>query len=420
MEEISLNKNEIIANTLRATKEKRKGQVCRVFQIKIQDNKLSKRQREELKMIFVEGKWCYNAILSSSSISDYDTKAKEVVHLDKDGNPITSTYSYLPQSIRQTIKTQIVSSIKTLNTLKKKGVKVGPLKFISTLRSINYKQYGVTHKILSSSKVKLQGVKGTIKVNGLEQIYGREEIEIANWKLLNTVDGYYINITTYTDKDKIIKKEKKERTIGVDFGCKTSFVTSDGEHLNFKVRESERIKRLERKLSKEEKGSKRYEKTKKLLACEYRKLSNQKKDLANKTIAHLCENRTIVIQDENLKLWHKSHFGKTVQHSILGRVKGRLIERDDVVVLSRYVPTTKLCRKCGRINKISLSDRVYRCACGEEEDRDEHAALNMVWLYENKVGVGRTKFKRGEIREAIDNAFALNGRESLNREADTL
>ena len=68
MEDKSL-KNIKIAETQRATYEKRRKQVCRVFQIKIQDNKLSRYQREQLKMLFVEGKWCYNAIVASPSVA---------------------------------------------------------------------------------------------------------------------------------------------------------------------------------------------------------------------------------------------------------------------------------------------------------------------------------------------------------------
>ena len=105
-------KNKVIASTMRATYAKRRGQACRVFACKIQDNKLSRDQRTDLKMIFVEGKWLYNAILAygdkeGHSISDYDTKSTEVIHKDKDGNDITSTYSYLPQSLRQTIHSGI-------------------------------------------------------------------------------------------------------------------------------------------------------------------------------------------------------------------------------------------------------------------------------------------------------------------------
>ena len=38
-------------------------------------------------------------------------------------------------------------------------------------------------------------------------------------------------------------------------------------------------------------------------------------------------------------------------------------------------------------------------------DRDVHAARNMIWFYENNVGVGRTETGAPEIRRAIEKAF---------------
>lgn len=404
-------KNKVIASTMRATYAKRRGQACRVFTCKIQDNKLSRDQRTDLKMIFVEGKWLYNAILAygdkeGHSISDYDTKSTEVIHKDKDGNDITSTYSYLPQSLRQTIHSGIKSSLRMLAARKKKGYKVGALKFISSLDSVDYKQFGVTHKILGKNRVKLQGVKGVLKVNGMDQFYGNPDIEIANAKLLNKPDGYYIAFTTWIDSDKIIRKPKNGKIVGVDFGIGTSFTTSEGEKIQAAVREQERIKRLQRKLEKQTKGSRRWWRTVNLLGIEYQKLTNRKNDLANKIIAAFTANTITVIQDEMLQHWQKGLFGKQVQHSVLGRVKVGLKDREDVAVLCRSLPTTKLCTGCGKLNDMPLDMRIYACACGiPEQDRDVHAARNMVWLYEHNVGVGRTEMKRGEIRETVEKAL---------------
>ena len=405
-------KNTMIANTMRATYAKRKDQVCRVFTCKVQNNRLSKDQRIDLKMIFVEGKWLYNAILAygnaeGQSILDYDTKPATVVHKDKDGNDVTSTFRYLPQSIRQTIHSAMKISLRVLATRKKRGYKVGTLKFISSLDSVDYKQLGVTHKILGKNRVKLQGVKGVLKVNGMDQFYGDPDIEIANAKLLNKPDGYYIAFTTWTDSDKIEKERKNGRTVGVDFGNETSFTTSEGEKIHAAVQEQERINRLQRKLAKQTKGSGRWWRTVRLLKIEYQKLTNRKDDLANKIIAAFTENTVTVIQDEMLQHWHKGWFGKQVQHSVLGRVKAGLKDRDDVAVLCRSLPTTRLCTNCGKLNDMPLDRRTFGCDCGiPDEDRDVHSAQSMVWLYKHNVGVGRTEMTRGEIREAVEKALA--------------
>ena len=49
------------------------------------------------------------------------------------------------------------------------------------------------------------------------------------------------------------------------------------------------------------------------------------------------------------------------------------------IILDRWIPTTKWCPRCGTVNRyVTLSDRTYRCGCGYSEDRDVHAARNML------------------------------------------
>ena len=209
MENKNLKKNKQISQTMSETRKKRQNQICRVFHVKIQENKLSKLQKEQLQMIFVEGKRYKNHIINWSNqdkennkIWNFDTKIKEITISDKDKNLSQYKLQYIPASIKQTILDEMCANIKTLSSLKKKGYKVGKLKFCKELKSVTYKQYGVTHKIVSSKRIKLQGVKGTIVVNGLNQFIN-ENVDYADFKLLNTPCGYYVSITTFTDKEKI-------------------------------------------------------------------------------------------------------------------------------------------------------------------------------------------------------------------------
>lgn len=76
-----------------ATALRRQHQVCKVFECKIVEKRLNAKQREELKMLFVEGKWFYNYVLTMKRNGIYlkdinTTHIKDVMHLDKDGNEI--------------------------------------------------------------------------------------------------------------------------------------------------------------------------------------------------------------------------------------------------------------------------------------------------------------------------------------------
>ena len=49
-----------------------------------------------------------------------------------------------------------------------------------------------------------------------------------------------------------------------------------------------------------------------------------------------------------------------------------------VVIADRFFPSSKLCSCCGNIKQdLKLSDRIYKCECGNVIDRDYQAALNL-------------------------------------------
>lgn len=49
-----------------------------------------------------------------------------------------------------------------------------------------------------------------------------------------------------------------------------------------------------------------------------------------------------------------------------------------VILADRFFPSSKLCSCCGNIKRdLKLSDRIYKCECGNVMDRDYQAALNL-------------------------------------------
>ena len=67
-----------------------------------------------------------------------------------------------------------------------------------------------------------------------------------------------------------------------------------------------------------------------------------------------------------------------------------------------------MCTKCGVWHdELKVWDRTFKCDCGVNMDRDIHAAQNMIWFYENKVGLGRPKFKRVEIKALCNDILGV-------------
>ena len=106
------------------------------------------------------------------------------------------------------------------------------------------------------------------------------------------------------------------------------------------IEESERLKKCQRLIARRKKGSSNHYKAVKLLRKAYQKLSNKKRDSANKIVHELLEHEIVYMQDENLKGWHKGLFGRTVQHSVLGMIKTKLKKNDRVIVLNVLTPTS--------------------------------------------------------------------------------
>jgi transposase len=416
---MSFEKNKKIKQTLAETRKRREFQKCFVFKTKINKHKLNAMQREQIDRLFLEAKWFYNYAINfmqTHKLSELDIKVKSVTTLDKNKQPVERNFTALKSSYKQGIKDKIGDSLNALHQLKQNGHKVGRLKFKKEINCINLKQFGITHRIKSLHRVELQGFKQSFYVYGLDQFYTNPNAEIANAQLLRKNGEYYIHWTVYIDKKHIPSIEKNGKTIGIDFGCATAFSLSDGRKIDFKLQETESMRKLHKKMARQKKDSKQYKKSCELLRKKYDKLGKIKDDFANKFVKELKSYDKVVIQDENLKCWHKGSHGKAVQYSVLGRVKSRLKKLPNTHMLSRFAPTTKLCFNCCEIHKdIMLWDRVFECECGVSMDRDVHAAQCMVWMAENGYDNILLKKKkqntagRGDVEKQTSTVKGYNG-----------
>lgn len=392
---IDLEKNKRIGDARRATEARRKNQICKTFRFKINRSSLTSTQKESLKMIFVEAKWIYNYLLShQNGLYDIKTKYKElnhITHLDKDKNEVETEITHVGSSVKQELIQSIRNEIKGLAVLKKRGHDVGKLKFKSEINSIPLKQYGITHSI-RGSRFKIQGIKQPIRVGGIKQLNKYNNIDYATAKLVYDGYDYYIMLTCYIDKENKIVNYKND-IIGLDLGVKTTITCSNGDKINVSIEESDTLKRRQAKLARQVKRSNGWYKTLSLIRKEYNHINNKKNDCANKIVHKLLsENKVIVMQDEQIDEWKSDLTSTKIQHSVLGRVKSKLLDSNQVVILDKWFPTTKYCSNCGSSYDIQLDERIYECpVCGEKEDRDIHAAKNMIYFYLNhKDTVGTT------------------------------
>ena len=320
-----MNKNEQIRQSGSTTRLKRKNQQCKTFRFKVDKSHLRADQLECIKMMFVECKRLYNYILGTGNIpgpKDYK-QYKHITYLDKDRNIINYELSYIGSSIIQDQIRVMNESIHALSVRKKKGYNVGALRFKSECNSIRLFQYGITHRIIGN-RIKIQGIKRPIYLSGLKQLLKYNEIDYTTAQLLWDGNDYYISITCFVPKEYIIRSG----SIGIDMGVVTHITLSDGRKLNVSVEESERLKGLQRLLEKKKYRSNNWYKVRSKIKKEYNRMNNKKNDAANKIVHDLKRYEKVVMQDEQISSWDK----KTIQHTVLGRVKSKLIHQPNVYI----------------------------------------------------------------------------------------
>ena len=375
------------------TRQKRKNQTCRVFELKIDRSHLSKFTINHLSNMFKEAKWFYNHCLALDAKDEIDTTIREVPV--KVGEEYESRkLNVLKGQMKQSIRTRLWGSLSSLRALKKKGHKVGRLKFKSQINSIPLVQYNRTFRI-KGNRIKIQGLKKWLRISVVRQI--PEEADIACAALVRKVNDYYLHVTTYTDIEPV---SISNTSIGIDFGCETQLAFSNGVKIEFQVPPSKRLRKLDRRIMRKGRPrSKKKEQDRHKRQKEYDKLSNKKKDIRHKIVSEITRTfKYVCFQDENIKGWHSGSHGKKIQHSSIGGIIGDLKHKSHTpIMVDRFFPSTQLCPSCGNKQKLTLSERTYSCSCEYENDRDVKSALCIEQEAMKQVPVGDRDFKAREI-----------------------
>lgn len=189
--------------------------------------------------------------------------------------------------------------------------------------------------------------------------------------------------------------------IGIDLGVKDLAICSDRNTYK-NINKTQKIKKLEKKKRRLQRSISRkylnnkkgnsYNKTcniikseKKLLKLNHR-LTNIRENYLHQVTSEIINRKPkfITIEDLNVSgLMKNRHMSKAIQQQKLYEFRRQLEYKCkwnniELRIVDRFFPSSKLCHNCGQKKKdLKLSDRVYRCNCGYEEDRDYNASLNL-------------------------------------------
>jgi putative transposase len=200
-------------------------------------------------------------------------------------------------------------------------------------------------------------------------------------------DGHW-QITFVSHFEKEDPTPSSHRPAGIDVGLESFVAFDDGQKIappKFYRKSERKLKRLQRYLSRKQKGSRNRAKAKGRLAATSAKVRNKRNNwLHQLALAIISCHDTLCIEDLNLKGLARTKLAKSFSDAAHATFFRMLIYKGlwcdcQVVKVGRFFASSKRCSCCGHQQALTLADRWWRCAsCGTQHDRDVNAARNLL------------------------------------------
>ena len=228
---------------------------------------------------------------------------------------------------------------------------------------------------------------------------------IRSATLSKTKSGnFFLSILIELPNEDVVKFNLTDEHVGIDLGVKDFVITSDGEvfeNKHFYKSQEQKIAKLQRQLSKKQKGSNNRNKARIKLAKAFEKLNNQKENYIHSVVNELLTYYDVIfMEDLNVSGMLKNHkLAKAIQEVGFYRFKSILVDKafnneKEVIFVDRFYPSSKICSVCGyKKHDLKLNDREWICPqCETHHNRDINAAINILLEGERIIGVRSTEY----------------------------
>ncbi|MGK7919454.1 MAG: RNA-guided endonuclease InsQ/TnpB family protein [Trichodesmium sp.] len=268
----------------------------------------------------------------------------------------------------------------------KNGQKSGKPRFKGKgrYRSFTYPQ--IKQDCIQENKINLP------KIGNIKFIQHRplpDGFKIKTVTISRKADGYYVTLSLEEKSVPALTSEVEptlKNTLGIDMGLKAFLVTSEGESVpipQYYRKSQQRLKTLQKRLSRKKKGSKRWLKAVKAVAKQYKKVADKRKDFHFKTANELLLKAEVIAHENlNIKGLAKTRLSKSINDAGWGQflsiltIKAGNAGQKTIAVNPKN--TSQDCSKCGETVPKELNIRTHSCPhCGIVIDRDLNAAINI-------------------------------------------
>lgn len=248
---------------------------------------------------------------------------------------------------------------------------------------------------ISNDRFKIQKKDGKffIQIPRLGLVKMKEELRLQGKIMSATIstrgEKWFVSINVELS-EAIQPLPKTQKYVGLDLGITHLATLSDGTKIQAPKplkTQLKKLRRLNKSLSRKQKGSNNRAKAKTKLSRLYYRISNIRKDFLHKLTTELVRKFDVIcLEDLNVKGMMKNRrLSRAIQDLGFYELKRQLIYKANqfgktVKSVERFFPSSKTCSCCGfKLEKLSLSVRKWRCEkCGAEHDRDVNASINIL------------------------------------------
>lgn len=277
----------------------------------------------------------------------------------------------------------------------------------TTRASVEYKTTGYKLSEDRKSITFTDGFKaGTFRMWGSRDLHYYQLEQIKRVRVIRRCDGYYCQFVI--DHTRRIDKELTGVQRGIDLNLENFYTDSEGERVEnprFLRKDEKKLKRLNRRLSRTQKGSKNRVKARRKLGKAHLKVSRRRNDWVCKLAHHVIKSSDLVaIEDLQVRNMVKNHkLSKSISDASWSLFRQwleyfGLIYGVPVIAVAPHF-TSQECSQCHQIVPKALSTRTHDCHyCGHKDTRDGNASNNILQKALRQLAntVGHTEINASE------------------------
>ncbi|MBI5347674.1 MAG: IS200/IS605 family element transposase accessory protein TnpB [Candidatus Aenigmarchaeota archaeon] len=344
----------------------------------------TKEQEQKLLWTLNKCRYVYNFLLSELENQKIIDKA-QLQEMITDLKRIEPELQKVHSKALQYENYRLFSNLRALSQLKKNGKKVGRLRFKGKqwFKTFTYNQSGFAIMQNQTRYDKLW----LSKIGEIPFIMHRDvEGKIKHITIKHYPSGkWYASIIAETNNE--IPKTENKGKVGIDLGTINYAYDSNGNHFDNPKHLDKSLKKLrkeQRRLSIKKKGSSNRQKQKIRVARIHEKIANQRNDFLHKLSHYYASNYGyMAVENLNIKgMVRNRYLAKSIMDASWSRFIQMLCYKAEragcTVVKVEPRGTTQKCSNCGQEVHKELWNRIHKCSCGLEIDRDYNSAMNIL------------------------------------------